>query len=286
MFGWAGKRQPWRKLMVEGDPMDLIEIEKIVAPEFDLDYYETRVLSDVEVIELRDILAHLQAEYDDAPNKRTARQPVEVTTECAIWIMLSALTRVGETSMARWEHVDFDAGTWFIPKANVKDSVGDLIVYMSAFTMAQFRRLHKRTGHTAWCFPARGAETHIDVKTITKQISDRQWMFKKNKDGTPRMPLKNRVGDNTLVLGDGKNGAWTSHDLRRTGATMMQKLGVQLDTIDRCQNHVIAGSKVRRHYLHHDYAEEKRVAWALVGGWLNELFTKRAIQAIPLMDAA
>jgi len=67
------------------------------------------------------------------------------------------------------------------------------------------------------------------------------------------------------------NGACTPHDLRRTGATMMQKLGVALDIIDRCQNHVLAGSKVRRHYMHHDYAEEKRAAWAVLG---------RCIQAI------
>lgn len=271
MFAWARKRQPWRKLMVEGDPMDLIEIEKIVAQDFDLDYYGTRVLSDAEITELHTILAARQAEYDAAPNKRIVQQPLEVATQCAIWIMLSTLCRVGETSMARWEHVDFAAGTWFIPKANVKDSVGDLTVFLSAFTLQQFRRLQERTGHTDWCFPARGGEAHIDVKAITKQITDRQWMFKKNKDGTPRAPLKNRVGDDTLVLSGGKNGAWTSHDLRRTGATMMQKLGVQLDTIDRCQNHVIAGSKVRRHYLHHDYADEKRIAWVGLGERIGAL---------------
>jgi integrase len=63
-----------------------------------------------------------------------------------------------------------------------------------------------------------------------------------------------------LVLGSGKSGAWTPHDLRRTGATMMQSLEITLDIIDRCQNHVLTGSKVRRHYLLHDYAIEKRDA--------------------------
>jgi integrase len=63
--------------------------------------------------------------------------------------------------------------------------------------------------------------------------------------------MKNRYRNNTLVLGAGKTGAWTPHDLRRTGATLMQRLGVSLDIIDRCQNHVLPGSKVRRHYLHH-----------------------------------
>ena len=95
-------------------------------------------------------------------------------------------------------------------------------------------------------------------------------MFKKSKDGSPRV-LKNRRNDNTLVLAAGANGAWTPHDLRRTGATMMQQLGVALDIIDRCQNHVLAGSKVRRHYMHHDYAEEKRAAWAALGERLEIL---------------
>jgi integrase len=276
MFRWARKRQPWRKLLVEGDPMDLIEIDKIVAPDFDMENQRTRVLPDTEIIELRDILARRQAEYEAAPNKRTVPQVLEPTTQRAVWIMLSTMCRVGETSMARWEHVDLKAGTWFIPKANVKDNVGDLTVYLSAFSLEQFRQLHKLTGHTDWCFPARSEEKHIDVKAITKQLRDRQAMFNKKRDGTPREPLKNRVSDNTMVLGGGKNGAWTSHDLRRTGATTMQKLGISLDIIDRCQNHVLAGSKVRRHYLHHDYAEEKRAAWAALGRRIEQVLAGSA----------
>lgn len=58
---------------------------------------------------------------------------------------------------------------------------------------------------------------------------------------------------------------------RRTGATLMQRLGVSLDIIDRCQNHVLPGSKVRRHYLHHDYAAEKRAAWVLLGDHLTAI---------------
>jgi len=46
---------------------------------------------------------------------------------------------------------------------------------------------------------------------------------------------------------------------------MLQALGVSPDVIGRCQNYVLPGSKVRRHYLHHDYAKEKRAAWQAVG---------------------
>jgi len=76
-----------------------------------------------------------------------------------------------------------------------------------------------------------------------------------------------------LVLSKGTKGEWTPHDLRRTGATMMQELGVTLEIIDRCQNHLLGGSKVRRHYLHHDYAKEKTEAWRILGERLEQCIT-------------
>lgn len=271
MFAWAQKRQPWRKLMIDGNPMDLIEIEKIVAPDYDMDNQSDRVLSPAEIVELRHLLQKGEDEYAAAPDKRRARQPVQKTTQLAIWIMLSTICRVGELTMARWEDVDLDAAEWFIPKANVKGSLADMRIYLSPFALERFHALRAITGHTDWCFPSTDGETHIGTKSMTKQIGDRQAMFKKAKDGSPRAPMKNRRCDNTLVLVAGRNGGWTPHDLRRTGATMMQSLGVPLDTIDRCQNHVLKGSKVRRHYLHHDYALEKRDAWRALGAQLSGL---------------
>jgi integrase len=273
MFAWAEKRQPWRKLLSDGNPMDLIEIDKVVSPDYDLNNQRTRILSIEEIRELQEIFQRMQAEYDAAPDRRIATQPVEQTVQRAIWIMLSTLCRVGELSMARWEHVDFDARTWFIPKSNVKGNLQDFMVYLSDFALDQFRQLLKLTGKSDWCFPARNKQGHVNVKSISKQVGDRQGSFKKGRDGNPRKPLAHRRHDNSLVLGHGKNGAWTPHDLRRTGATMMQGLGVTLDIIDRCQNHVLAGSRIRRHYMHYDYAEEKRVAWQELGERLSLILT-------------
>lgn len=270
MFAWARKRQPWRKLLVEGDPMDLIEIEKIVSPDYDLSNQSDRVLSNDEIKELWSILEQSKLDYANAPNRRVAPQPLEDKAQCAIWIMLSTLCRVGELTMARWEHVDFANAQWFIPKANVKANVASLTVHLSPFALDRFRELHRVTGHTDWCFPARGNEIHLDVKAISKQIGDRQTMFKRSY-ATQGKLLEKRRQDNTLVLGNGKNGCWTPHDLRRTGATLMQALGVSLDTIDRCQNHVIFGSKVRRHYLRYDYANEKREAWMKLGDAITRI---------------
>lgn len=286
MFTWAQKRQPWRKLMIDGNPMDLIEIEKIVSPTYDMHNQSDRVLSPIEIAELRDLLQQGENEFANAPDKRRARRPVAKPTQRAIWIMLSTLCRVGELSMARWDDVDLAGGEWFIPKENVKDSIADMRVYLSPFALDQFHQLRAVTGHTDWCFPSSDEQTHIDTKSITKQIGDRQSMFKKSKDGSSRKPMKNRRCDNTLVLAGGKTGDWTPHDLRRTGATMMQALGVPLDTIDRCQNHVLSGSKTRRHYLHHDYADEKRMAWRLLGERLSEILQPRPAPNVVTLNRA
>ncbi len=67
--------------------------------------------------------------------------------------------------------------------------------------------------------------------------------------------------------------------MRRTGATMMQELGITLEIIDRCQNHLLGGSKVRRHYLHHDYAEEKTLAWSQLGRRLENILNSSEIHS-------
>jgi integrase len=262
LFRWASRRQPWRTLLAEGNPADLLEIQKIVAENYDINTERDRILDSAEIRELHAILARTNAAYGAATKKYEAIRPLKKETQLAIWICLSTMCRIGELLVAEWRHVNLKRGEWFIPKANVKATRGkqqDQLVFLSSFALEHFKTLQELTGDGGWCFPARNTVGPISVKTISKQIGDRQVRFKERKC------LGKRQNNNSLVLSKGKNGEWTPHDLRRTGATIMQSLKVSLDVIDRCQNHVLAGSRVRRHYLHHDYAEEKRDAWQLLG---------------------
>lgn len=270
LFSWAEKRQPWRSLMVAGNPADLLEIEKIVSKDYDLNEERDRILPPEEIRELRDIFENMEASYQAAVSKYAAVRPLKKESQLALWICLATTCRIGELLKAEWRHVDLDQAKWFVPKENVKSTRGkqqDHVVLLSGFAVRQFRALHKLSGKSPWCFPARNNDSHVCVKTVSKQIGDRQEQFKN------RRPLANRRHDNTLVLAHGKNGEWTPHDLRRTGATMMQALRVPLDVIDRCQGHILAGSRVRRHYLHHDYAEEKREAWRVLGKHIETILS-------------
>jgi integrase len=268
MLRWAEKRQPWRGLLIEGNPAELVEVKKLLSH----DYTEERdrVLTADEIRELRDMLANMKAEYSLAPNKYEVERPLTLSTQCALWVCLSTMCRIGELLMARWDHVNLTTGEWSIPAENTKAHRGkkqDQTVFLSDFALEQFKRLHKLSGKTEWVFPAKHNESHVCVKSVSKQVGDRQMQFKTRKQ------LAHRVNSNSLVLSGGKKGAWTPHDLRRTGATMMQALGIPLEIIDRCQNHIIGGSKVRRHYLHYDYADEKRTAWAKLGERIEQILS-------------
>jgi integrase len=102
----------------------------------------------------------------------------------------------------------------------------------------------------------------VDVATFGKQLSDRQ-----RADG---QRLKGRsVAVTSLCLPGGR---WTSHDLRRTAATLMAQLGVSGDVIDECLNHVIE-SRVRRTYIRDRRPVEQAKAFEALGALLGRIAT-------------
>lgn len=267
MMRWAEERQPWRGLLIDGNPVALVDVMQLISHDYVAE--RDRVLSPAEIKELASILMTTKADYEAAPNRRSTKRPLADESQCAIWISLSTLCRIGELLKAKWSQVDFDAATWFIPAENTKGKRGkkqDQTVILSPFALSAFTALKQFTGESVWLFPSSNdSKNPLNEKTITKQIGDRQIMFKNRK------LLKNRVNDNSLILSNGERGEWTPHDLRRTGATLMQELGVTLEVIDRCQNHVIAGARIRRHYMQYDYRKEKAEAWLKLGQRLDLL---------------
>lgn len=255
MFRWAEKRRPWRQLLVEGNPAELVDAKQVVQPDYDLANERDRVLSVEEIRALRDALSQSEAEYAASADKRVAARPLNTETQLALWIMLSTCCRVGELSCARWENVNLTTGEWLVPRENTKTKKADWMVFLSPFAARQFQALYEITKTSPWCFPGRDQKEPLDGKTIAKQIGDRQFQFKQRKE------LKNRRNDNSLVL-SGRE--WTPHDLRRTGSTLMQSLGVQEHVRERCLNHTIGG-KLGRVYGRYEFANEKRAAWKLLG---------------------
>ena len=93
MFDWAEKRQPWRKLLSEGNPAALIELEKIVASDYDMSDERERILDASEIRELWTRFESMTKTYANAPaeTKYGVPRPLQLTSQLALWLCLSTL---------------------------------------------------------------------------------------------------------------------------------------------------------------------------------------------------
>ena len=247
MFGFALDRD-----YVDADPTARVKKARIGA-----DVERDRVLSEAELILL----------FRKLPTAGLA-----VTSQMALLIQLATATRIGEVLAARWEHVDFERRSFTLPETkNGKRHE----IWLSDIALRQLKTLHENTGLTAWLFPATQAKKdqpdfadHVCVKTVTKQVGDRQ------RPGD--VPMSGRSKDvDALVLPGGK---WTPHDLRRTAATTMAELGALPDVVEKCLNHTEVG-KVKRIYQRAQYEGPMRDAWRLLGDRLSLLSLRAAGEA-------
>ncbi len=74
MLSWAEKRKPWRRLLIDGNPADLVNIKNILP----LNYTKRRdrVLSLDEIRTLRQKLDQRSDDYQQAENKNFTRKPL------------------------------------------------------------------------------------------------------------------------------------------------------------------------------------------------------------------
>ena len=118
-----------------------------------------------------------------------------------------------------------------------------------------------------WVFVNALRTGHVDIKSFGKQIADRQ--------RTPDKQIKGRTTlTDSLLLPEGR---WTAHDLRRTGATLMARLGFSVDVNDECLNHKMQ-SKMARVYIHDRREQEQARAFDALGNRLAEIRTEDSSQ--------
>ncbi len=218
MFRFAAERE-----IVPRNPLDGIKRANVGGKDTERD----RVLDDDE------IKALLKAVPAANMHGRSA---------AAIWLILATACRVGEAMSARWEHVDLEARRWYLPETK---NERDHTIHLSAFAQRQVQALAqlKEVGADGkplpWVFPNSTGDGPVCVKSFGKQLADRQRAVEKK-------PMKGRTkAGQALAL---QGGRWTAHDLRRTAATVMARLGISTDVIDECLNHKVQ-SKVARVYI-------------------------------------
>ena len=273
LFAWGQRRKPWRRL-IEVNPVDAVDLDRLLPPDFT--GYCDRALSEDEVCELRGRFQTIRTAFDfRTGSRRGLATPLPREHELAVWLILSTLTRINEICAAPWTNVNFAQATWFIPAERAKGQRA-LTIHLSGFAVRLLRELHALTGHTPWLLPASSKQSGQHRPVATSVIQNAIGYRQSGERNWARKTRISEVSARSLVL---PGGAWSAHDLRRTGATFMLACGVAEDMVERCLNHAVTTNArmkqlnpaLLRTYHQYTYGREMRDAWHRLGQYLEKL---------------
>jgi integrase len=162
-------------------------------------------------------------------------------TKLALKLLLVTAQRRGELTFARWDHFDFGKQVWTIPVELLKSAhtrrqkPEPHVVPLSPFALDLLGKLKTLTGDGAYLLPAR-ADKRKD-RSYSERVLSRAVRENEDHFGIPH---------------------FTPHDLRRTAASFMTKLGVPRLHVEKVLNH--STGDIAEVYDRHDYLPEKRAA--------------------------
>jgi integrase len=188
----------------------------------------------------------LSAEEVKAFWSKLATAEMADPTRLALKLLLVTAQRRGELTFAKWSHFDLDGKLWTIPVELLKSSHARRskpephVVPLSPLAVRLLGKLHELTGGGSHVLPERAD------KRRDRSYSERV--------------LSRAVRDNEEHFGIEH---FTPHDLRRTAASFMTKLGVPRLHVEKVLNH--STGDIAEVYDRHDYLPEKAAAlqrWA------------------------
>lgn len=183
--------------------------------------------------------------------------------QLALPIQFATCCRIGELLEAKWQHIDFEERTWVVP-AGISKNTRAHKIHLSGFALHYLSALRALSGHSDWLFPASRTDGHLNTKTLTKQIADRQ------RDSGQIIKGRTVRHAQALLLTSNLSEQWRPHDLRRTGATLMTELGVLPEVAERCLNH-LEPNRIKRTYQQFSYWPQMADAWDRLGDKLAHL---------------
>ena len=141
----------------------------------------------------------------------------------AFRILLATCVRSVELAKARWEHIDFDRATWWVPDASVKTRKG-FLVPLTPTVANWFKDLRDLAGESPWALPARIerrrrrlGDTHVGETTLWAAIS------------------------RAFERGDIQIRRFTPHDTRSTAKGHMRNMGISREISELALNHTLKG---------------------------------------------
>ncbi|MBI2741505.1 MAG: tyrosine-type recombinase/integrase [Rhodospirillales bacterium] len=166
-------------------------------------------------------------------------------------LILLTMVRKSELQDATWDEIDFENAVWAIPKERMKRGRAHNI-YLSRQSLELMHSLKARAGSSRYLLPSpHNADVPMSRATLNRVTA--AVAARAKKDG---VPLE----------------AFTVHDLRRTGSTLLNELGFNRDWIEKCLAHE-EGRSSRGVYNKAEYEHQRRhmlQEWAdMIDSWID-----------------
>jgi integrase len=231
-FAWAVKRG-----MLTANPFANLPIAKSAAK-------RERVLCDDEIGNIWRAAGEMAAPYGSL-----------------IRLLILTGQRRGEVAGMTWDELSEDLATWTLPAVRTKNGIAH-VVPLSGRARDLLRSVLLADGNEAERIMADGRASGALVLPGALGTAFAGWS--KAKRALDDVILRARRDRATGI--PAASVPWNVHDLRRTVATGLQRLGVRLEVTEAVLNHV-SGSRggIAGVYQRHDWATEKRAAlesWA------------------------
>ncbi len=183
-----------------------------------------------------------------------------------VQLLLLTGQRREEVGAMRWAELDLDAGIWTLPKERAKNAKAHLVP-LSPQAVAILRKVPR--------IEVEGAPGYVFTTTGATSISG----FSKAKSRVDALVAR-ELGETPP--------AWVIHDLRRTFASNLARLGTALPTIERLLNHISGPSfgGVAGVYQRHGFEPEMRRAVDAYGDFIGRLVDRSGSNVVALPRAS
>lgn len=186
-------------------------------------------------------------------------------TEQASWpwgpfvrLLLLTMQRRQEVAEMDWSEIDLEANTWTLPAERSKNDEAHIIP-LTDMAVAELAALHPQ--ERGFVFSTTGITPVSGYSKAKRLLDERMLKVMQSRQRT-------KGGDPQSVKID----EWRLHDLRRTGATNLQALGIPIEVTESVLNH-ISGTRagIAGIYNRYKYEPEKRAALEAWGQRLGEM---------------
>ena len=179
-------------------------------------------------------------------------------------VLIATLQRRSEVAGLPWTELDQGTALWRLPGERAKNDA-DHLVPLNPLALAELDSLTwKRRG----LLFTTTSKTPISGFSRMKRSLDAKMLVELQRIYNERAGATGEDAD-TAVIAD-----WRLHDIRRTGTTRMQGLGIPIEVTERVINHLSGETAgIRGVYNLWAYADEKRRALDAWSSWLTKLIS-------------